>query len=182
MKRKEYVKYYNYLEQEITQDEMLSVPKADAIDSIQRVKEFDEISETGDLELLCNVIPLKGKGVYETLEDVLERLKREGVIADYKLIINKGRKKYGSPLHKDVLDEIYLYSERECVPFEEEKLLKPQILTLEQSVPWIYVYFAPNREQEELNDLTEKIYDEMAREVGKQLEERYEELFGKRTG
>ena len=161
---------------------MLKVPKADAIDSIQRVKEFDEISETGDLELLCNVIPLKGRGVYETVENVLDKLKREDMIADYKLIINKGRKKYGSPLHKDVLDEIYLYSGTECVPFEEEKLLKPQILTLEQSVPWIYVYFVPNREQEELNALTEKIYDEMAKEVGRQLKERYGELFGKSVG
>lgn len=180
LKRKEYVKYYDCLEQEITQKEMLQNPKADAIDSIQRVKEIDEISRTGDLELLCNIIPLEKKGVYETLGDVLEKLKKQKAIADYKLIINKGRKKYGSPLHKNVLDEIFLYSDNGCFTFEEEKLLKPQILTLEQSVPWIYVYFVPNKEQDGLNDLTEKIYDEMANEVGKQLKERYEELFGKK--
>ena len=59
-------------------------------------------------------------------------------------------------------------------------MLKPQILTLEQSVPWIYAYFVPNKEQDELNDVAEKIYDEMAKEVGSQLRARFEELFGKK--
>ena len=119
----------------------------------------------------------KGRSIRDTRRCIGEAQK---AIADYKLIINKGRTKYGSPLHKNVLDEIFLYSDNGCFPFEEEKLLKPQILTLEQSVPWIYVYFVPNKEQDELNDLTEKIYDEMANEVGKQLKERYVELFGKK--
>lgn len=180
LKCREYAKYYIHLEQEVADAEILDTPKTDAIDSIQRVKEFDEILRTGDLELLCRVMPLERKSVYETITDVLNRLKAEGAIADYKIIVNKGRKKYGVPLHKDVLDEIYLYSDNKYSIFEEEKMLKPQILTLEQSVPWIYAYFVPNKEQDELNDVAEKIYDEMAKEVGSQLRARYEELFGKK--
>ncbi len=177
--KKECRKYYVNIDSKDSEEELLTSPKLDAIDSIQRVKNLLRVKKAGDVELLCTLVPLEEKNVRETIDDVLIELKHKNIVADYKIIINHGRGKMGIPSHKDLLEEIYLFNGNDCFVFDETVTLQPQVKAIEKTVLWLYVYFIPINNIETIRIIAEKILDEMAKEVGKGLKKRYEELFGK---
>ena len=183
LREHEYEKYYKTkgTEENITDDKILELPIADAVDSINRIDEMLQVLENGDLELLNSLMPLQQLCVNDALQVSLERDKNKGLIADYKTIVNYGRGKTGLPKHEDVLEEIYLYDETQCTLFDERVTLKPQIKAIEKTVPWIYVYFVPPKGNIDIKELSNTVFNDMAQEVGKSLSSRYIELFGTRN-
>ena len=97
--------------------------------------------ETGDLGSLNTLIPMDKVCVNETIRGTLENLKKSGVIADYSVLKNAGRRKMGLPSHKTPLDEIYLYSGNQWSLFQDDETLRPQIQAIKKNIPWTYVYF-----------------------------------------
>lgn len=180
LREHEYEKYYRTkdTEENITNDKILELPIADAVDSINRIDQMLQVLENGDLELLNSLMPLQQVCVNDALQISLEEDKNKGIIADYKTIINYGRGKTGLPKHEDVLEEIYLYDETQCVLFDERVTLRPQIKAIEKTVPWIYVYFVPPKGNVDIKALSNAVFNHMAQEVGKSLSSRYIELFG----
>ena len=62
--------------------------------------------------------------------------------------------------------------------FDDGETLKPQISSIEKSVPWTYIYFVPSKSCKDIEGLSKKIFDETAKAVGYSLRKRYCELFG----
>ena len=180
LKQKEYRKYYsneNKCEEHI---DLLKKPKLNAEESLMRIRDLEIIRETGDLELLNNLMPLKEQCVNDTIRDALENMKKKALIEDYKVYTNGGRGKLGLPKHKNLLDEIYLYegNETEPVTFDESESLKPQITAIEKNVPWTYIYFVPPKSCKDVDEVFKEVFNQTTQAVGNSLRKRYCELFG----
>lgn len=176
---KEYQKYYSNEEEGVTVQDILEKPGVNALDSIRRVRQLNKARQTGDLECLCRPLPLlDNKSLDEMIEEVLNIYINKGEIADFKIIINKGKGKTGIPHHKDVLDEIYLYHGDKTSTFDDKVTLRDQIEAIERKVLWLYIYFVPNPNCKDIHGLAEKLIDEMAMRIGTELKNRYNELFG----
>lgn len=176
---KENKKYYTT---EISNDneklDILKVPNLNAKESLIRIRDLLIIKKTGDLELLNSLMPLDKYCVNDTIRECLDKIKMEGVIEDYKVFTNDGRKKTGLPSHKSPLDEIYLYENNKWELFKDKEILKPQIMAIEKTVPWTYIYFVPTKSCDDIENLTEEVFETIAKAVGKSLNTRYHELFG----
>lgn len=158
----------------ITENNIFSSPKANAIDSLSRI---GELIHDGDVEALNRIIPTSDLGIKEIIYESLEKLRKQGDLADYGVVINEDRKKIGLPTHKDLLDEIYLYNDQDCYTFNEYDSLKQQIDTIYKSIPWIYIYIAPENPGTDIGKLSEKVLNEIAREIGANIKKRLDELF-----
>lgn len=158
----------------INEENLLSSPKADAFDSLCRI---EEIIKDGDLEILNDFIPSDENSIQNIISETLEKLKKEGDLLDFGIIFNNGRNKTGLPRHKDLLDEIYLYNENDCFPFNEYDSLKPQVDTLFKNIPWLYLYIAPDEKCIDISKLSEKVIDELAKNVAFCIKKRFSELF-----
>lgn len=180
LKNKEYKKYYCNFDETVKENEIFQTPTFDAMDSIRRLRQLETVKENGDLELLNSLIPLNGKCINDTICEKLENLKTDKFISDFKTIVNNGRGKTGLPSHKDVLEEIYLYENNNLFIFNENITLREQIKAIEKNVPWIYVYFVPQKQlnDKEIIEVANQVFDEVAKFVGARLKDRYEELFG----
>ena len=180
LKQKEYRKYYsneNKCEEHI---DLLKKPKLNAEESLMRIRDLEIIRETGDLELLNNLMPLKEQCVNDTIRDALENMKKKSLIEDYKVYTNGGRGKLGLPKHKNLLDEIYLYEGNgtEPITFDESESLKPQITAIEKNVPWTYIYFVPPKSCKDVDEVFKEVFNQTTQAVGNSLRKRYCELFG----
>lgn len=171
LRNQEYKKFLNYEDQTITIDNILDNPKGEALDSLSRIS---DIFVSMDLELLCSVIPLDGTNLRKLLEKTLDD---SSDISNYGIIINNGRKKNGLSLHKDLLDSIYFYKGEEYEVFNEGYSLKAQISAIEKNVPWLYIYFVPKNEDADIDEISNKLIDQLADNVARRLKNRYDELF-----
>ena len=81
------------------------------------------------------------------------------------------------PSHRNVFGEIYLYSENAIMTLDEDSVLRPQIETLEKNSPWIFLYYVPPRTIENTTELENYILDEMVKDIGDNLKDRFSELF-----
>lgn len=178
LKQKEYKKYYESNEQKSAERDILKEPRLNAEESLMRIRDLEKIKDTGDLELLNSLMPLKGDCVNDTIRNALEVLKHNGTIDDYKVVTNDGRRKMGLPSHESIFDEIYLYDNNTCEIFDDAKMLKPQIKAIESNVPWTYIYFVPPKTCKNVEELSQRIIRETAKAVGESLKKRYCELFG----
>lgn len=183
---KEHKKFFLNSSDNIGEDEILCSPHFDANDSIQRITTLMQIREQGNLELLQGIFPLNVDGVEERVDAVIEsslkKLKEDGAILDYKIIINSARGKMGLPKHKNLWDEIYLYNNDLICKYDEQELLAPQIKSIEKTVSWLYVYFVPSRETVDIATLCAHLKDVIARDVALRFKARYEELFPNKIG
>ncbi len=172
LKQKEYSKLYSTNNQDEVSDEMiLSDPRSDAIDSLQRI---DELLDSFDLKLLCSLIPLEGQNVSEMVLDTLNHCES---VSDSAVLINRGKKKTGLPSHKSVFDNIYLYNGNSCYAYDETPTLFQQIQAIAKHVPWLYIYFAPSSETEDLEKLASDLVDVLSDAVADKLKKRLSELF-----
>lgn len=174
---KEYKKYIEN-RTENANDSLLEAPKYDAEDSIRRISQLRK-AQLGDMEALWRPLPLIDESVKDCMEKALLTLRKEDKILDYKVIINEGKQKTGTPKHKDLFDEIYLYNGERCDIFDDRITLRDQIEAIERNVLWIYIYFVPPLNCNDINDLSQTIISKLAEEVGDKLKGRFEELFSK---
>lgn len=184
LKNKEYKKYYSCESVDEDATDIFKKPELNAEESLKRIRKLERIKQSGDLELLNSLMPLKELCVNDTIREALEKMKSEFLIEDYKVITNDGRRKTGLPPHKTLLDEIYLYDNKyaddnnEYEIFDDSETLKPQISSIEKSIPWTYIYFVPSKTCTDIEELSTKIFEETAKAVGNSLRNRYCELFG----
>lgn len=151
----------------------LNFSQFDALDSLNRI---DELIAEGDLECLNSIITTENYSIDEITKNTLQKLKNDGTLMDFSIIINKDRQKEGLPNHKDLLDEIYLYDGDETFVFNEVSL-KQQIDAIRKNVPWIYIYIVPNKHIENYKELAENILDKLAKKIAERVRERLQELF-----
>ena len=166
-----------------SEDEIATLQEANECDSVKRARIILELMETGDLEQFD---ALGMDESYIIMEFTLELLKEEGKIKDYHLIKNTGRRKTGIQRHKDIHDEIYLYDTSGAVtPINEEISLKPQIKTIEKSIPWIYVYIVPNDDYSDSNgnnkSATYKVFEALAEALAEEINKNISKLFSLTT-
>lgn len=172
--KKEEEKLADHKGEAVTKENIFELAKADAVDSLSRIT---EIISNGDIEALSRFIPTAEKGIKEIVSESLEKLQKQDDLLDYSIIINNDRKKTGLPMHKDLLDEIYLYNNNSYFAFDEYNSLKPQIDTIHQNIPWLYIYIAPGKQSKDISQLTGKVLDEVARNVAFYIKKRFDELF-----
>ena len=173
-------KYYSCKDELEEEDKLLTSSRNNAFEAIKRIRRLQELLENGDMELLDSMLPPIGTGkdsLLALMETTMERIKNEGRIEDYKAIINKARRKTGMPSHRNVFGEIYLYSENAITTLDEDSVLRPQIETLEKNSPWIFLYYVPPRTIENTTELENYILDEMVKDIGDNLKDRFSELF-----
>lgn len=179
LKIREKKKYYaSYDDEESKSTSLLAGAKENAMESIKRIRRLSEIKNTGDFELLYYFLPPEKYGTLcQIFEKVLDELKRQNILADYKITVNKLRRKTGLPSHATSFDEIYLYDDRGYDKFNENLTLRSQIESIEKNVPWIFIYFVPIDTGPKIEELMETIVDQLAIELGNTIGERYVELF-----
>lgn len=171
---KEDEKLSNSKNEVITNENIFKLPKADAYDSLNRI---EEIITDGDVEILNYFIPTSEMGIKDIISESLEKLRKEGYLVDYGIIINSDRKKIGLPRHRDLLDEIYLYNDHEYYTFNEYTSLKQQIDAIYKNIPWLYIYIAPGKQGTNIEDLAEIVLDEAAKNIALYIKKRFDELF-----
>lgn len=167
-------KFSNSKNDIITNDNIFNLPKADALDSLNRI---EEIIAEGDIEILNRFISASEKGINDIVSESLEKLKKQGNLSDYGIIVNSDRKKTGLPRHKDLLNEIYLYNDYEYYTFDEYNSLKQQIDAIYKNIPWLYIYIAPGKQGTNINDLSETVLNEIATNIALYIKKRFDELF-----
>lgn len=160
--------------EKITSDNIFKIPKADAKDSLSRI---EEIITDGDVELLNRFIPTVDIDIKDIIITSLEKLKNQGYLVDYGIIINSDRKKIGLPRHKDLLDEIYLYNNQKCYTYDEYNSLKQQIEAIYKNIPWINIYIAPGTEGTNISKLSEKVIEKIAKDIAEYIKKRFDSLF-----
>ena len=159
------------------------VQAANECDSVNRAKTLLDLKDSGDLELFDAL------GLYESktlMNSKLKNLVEEGIISDYHLIQNKGRRKTGIPKHKDQFDEIYLIgADGNFKTLDDSIALKPQIRVIEKSIPWIYVYVVPNvpitgayGNAQDITAVVQYVFDCLAQSLADELKEKESMLFG----
>ena len=159
---------------------LLSKPEDSAYEAIRRIDLLQKVLETGDMEMLNGILPASGKdegSIKELTESALHDIKERKLIQDYKVIVNDARSNTGLPRHTDELDEIMLFFGENVFPLDEDKVLRPQIETLEKNTPWIFAYYVPLKKDVSEDELEEEIYESMAKTIGDNLAIRFEELF-----
>lgn len=180
MEEKERQKYYSTEECDFDVDGMLSSSHANAFEALKRIRRFRDLMEKGDMEILDAMLPPVGndeKWLSGFMESTLERIKQQGKIEDYKVITNKSRRKTGLPMHRDIFEEIYLYSGSDIMTLDENRVLRPQIETIEKNSPWIFVYYVPPKAMEDTTNLEKYMFDEMVTDIADNLQKRFTELF-----
>ncbi|WP_289747795.1 hypothetical protein [Thomasclavelia cocleata] len=158
----------------ITSENLFNLSKANAKDSINRI---EEIISDGDVEILTRLIPTSDITIKDIILESLESLKKQAYLADYGIIINNDRKKIGLPRHTDILDEIYLYNSHECYTYDEYNSLKRQIDVIFKNIPWINIYIVPEKQGTDISRLTEKVVEDIARNIALHVKKRFDDLF-----
>lgn len=159
------------------------VQAANECDSVNRANTLLDLKDSGDLELFDAL------GLYESktlMNSKLKNLVEEGIISDYHLIQNKGRRNTGIPKHKDQFDEIYLIgADGNFKTLDDSITLKPQIRVIEKSIPWIYVYVVPNvpitgayGNAQDITAVVQHVFDCLAQSLADELKEKESMLFG----
>ncbi len=171
IKENEYRKYYTNSNDSIDMKNILTDPSSEALDSVGRLS---DIFKTLDLEALCNFIPLDGSNLKEIVETTLQN--RQDLTSAC-AIINKGRTKNGLPQHTDVLDSIYLYKNDKCVWYDERFSLSNQLGAITKNIPWLYVYFIPKAELQDISLFTDELLEVLSSAIGEKLKNRFNELF-----
>ena len=174
----EYEKYIQSNKELKGNEDLLQSAQNNAKESLLRIRMIKDIMETGDLGSLNTLIPMDKVCVNETIRVTLENLKKSGVIADYSVLKNAGRRKMGLPSHKTPLDEIYLYSGNQWSLFQDDETLRPQIQAIKKNIPWTYVYFVPPKGCDDIKELYDTIFEKLAIDVGESMKKRYTEMFG----
>lgn len=176
---KEQNKLLNNKPEKVTKENILYQPGLDADDSLDRIAQLRMAKETGGMEYLCTPIPLLNRDLDEIIKETLDAFIKDNRIIDFKIHTNKGKKKDGIPQHRNILDEIYLYDGNTCFPFDDKTALRMQIEAIERNVPWNYIYFVPV-ETVDIEKLANDMMDALAEPIGKEINNRFQELFGKR--
>lgn len=154
-------------------DTITRVHAANECDSVKRGRSLLDLMETGDLEMFDSV---GLSDAYTLMSAELEEMVSENIISDYHLIKNEGRTKRGLPRHRDVFDEIYLYdASNQARPLNDKVSLEPQIKMIEKTIPWIYVYVAPGKEQG--SDMVKVVFDRLAQALANEISNNEKKLF-----
>ena len=154
-------------------DTITRVHAANECDSVKRGRSLLDLMETGDLEMFDSV---GLSDAYTLMSAELEEMVSENIISDYHLIKNEGRTKRGLPRHRDVFDEIYLYdASNQARPLNDKVSLEPQIKMIEKTIPWIYVYVAPGKEQG--SDMVKVVFDRLAQALANEISSNEKKLF-----
>ena len=163
-------------------DEKLTQDYSNAKDSVARSKNLLILADTGDLELF-------GACGLENADDLfikeLEAMKSEGKIDDYRSVTCTERSKIGLPKHESIFDEIYLYDgSSEAVPLDINVSLKPQIITMMHSSPWIYTYVKPPgstgrpTSSSEFNVMMKEVRERLSDALANELHRQETSIFG----
>lgn len=156
--------------------------RSNALDSIKRCKSLLQAFKVGDLKSLSIILPTMDNSISGIMRNVLEKAMKGNKIAAYKLTVNSGWDKTGLPEPqesptKDTTKDIYYYRNASLKVYDITRVLKPQISALQHGMPWVYVYIRPVAEEENIDETLESLRDQCAQEIGKQVRERYNELF-----
>lgn len=156
--------------------------RSNALDSINRCESLLQAFKIGDLKSLATILPTTGESIPDIMQNVLDAAVEENKIAAYKLDVNTGWDKTGLPepqdtSTKDTTKDIYYYRGSSLKVYDITRVLKPQISALQHGMPWIYVYVRPVDGEESTDKTLEVLRDQCAREIGKHVCERYNELF-----
>lgn len=152
--------------------------KGDALDAKTRYECLLQAFELGDLKALATIFPTADDSIKDIMQEVLDEAKQKGRLAEYKLHVNNGWDKTGLPKPgDDATKDIYLYREENVIPYDLNRVLKPQISALQHGMPWIYVYIRPVENEKDINGLFNSLRDECAQRIGTKVNERYNELF-----
>lgn len=171
---KEFNKSVKSDNEEITIENLLNSPMTNTLDSLNRISDF---MKEKDLEQLDQCFPTQNKSLKEIVFAVLQAFKEQGELLDFIIYINKDRGRIGIPEHDNLFDEIFLYKKDKCFTLDEEVSLKPQIKAITPNIPWLFIYIVPNDQHADINQLNEKILNQLAIEIAKSLKARLEELF-----
>lgn len=126
--------------------------------------------ESGDLETLCQA----NVKIAERIEDIFRDMKDKGKLSAYKVIIHKARGNMGLPSHKDVLEEIYLFSPQRPFPLNENISLLPQLEALKKNTLWLYIYLAPADKKADIPEFMESLLEDMAKAAAEEIRESLE--------
>lgn len=156
--------------------------RSNALDSINRCESLLQAFKVGDLKSLATILPTTGDSIPDIMRNVLEEAVNENKIAAFKLDVNTGWDRTGLPepqetSTKDTTKDIYYYRSDSLKVYDITRVLKPQISALQHGMPWIYVYVRPVNGEENSDETLESLRDQCAREIGKRVRERYNELF-----
>lgn len=152
--------------------------KGDALDLIDRYKGLLEAFDLGDLKSLATILPTMDDSIENIMRSVFDQAVEDKKIAAYKLDVNMGWDKTGLPdAESDILKGIYLYRNDTVIPYDINRVLKPQVSALQHGMPWIYVYVRPCDNEQDLKKLFDKLRDNCAQAIGEKVNERYNELF-----
>lgn len=92
--------------------------------------------------------------------------------------MNSGWDKTGLPdSNSDFTKGIYLYKGESIMPYDINRILKPQISAIQHGMPWLYVYVRLKDEEKASDTLFDALRKECAQQIGAELCQRYNELF-----
>jgi len=155
---------------------------ATARHSITYIENLRTAMRTFDLQLL-SALSISDMSLPELIGQTLSELSSsddegtEALIVDFSIQENNARDKIGLPKDEGYRKAIYLYDEFGYFMFDSEVALKPQLQVMRRGVPWLQVYIAPPPSVKFNAELSNRVMDALAAEIGKSLRKRYDGLF-----
>ena len=138
---------------------------------------FEKLFQTKDLNLLERIAPPNQISVEKIINEILEQEKSVS-ISDYKVMQNQAKYKLGIPdREKNIFDSIYLYSRDGNTDKMDYTLLKEQLVSLSNSTPAYFIYFAPNATDTNVEELSNDLMEKISTAIAEKVQERYDELF-----
>lgn len=171
--KKEFKRYGDSDGASYSEENVLGSPRCDARESIRRIISLQKAYNSGDLEILNLMLPLEKTSLINLMEQILNDLKNNSIIADYSVIENKGRSKIGIPSNTGWPNNLYLYDSKQIVAFDDT-VLHRQLQPIMSSVPWVYIYYVPSN----TDRVEDKLFEKLSDAVAEQVKNRFDELFG----
>ena len=161
----------------ISDKNILDEQYLNAKESFLRIDMFEKLFQTKDLNLLERIAPPNQISVEKIINETLEQEKSVS-ISDYKVMQNQAKYKLGIPdREKNIFDSIYLYSRDGNTDKMDYTLLKEQLVSLSNSTPAYFIYFAPNDAAANVEELSKTMIDKISTAIAEKVQERYDELF-----
>ena len=162
---------------DISDKNLLDEQYLNAKESFLRIDMFEKLFQTKDLNLLERIAPPNQISVEKIINETLEQEKSVS-ISDYKVMQNQAKYKLGIPdREKNIFDSIYLYSRDGNTDKMDYTLLKEQLVSLSNSTPAYFIYFAPNADDTNVEELSNDLMEKISTAIAEKVQERYDELF-----
>ena len=181
--KNEYTRYHQGVEQydklsEVEKESLMFISDSkNAEDALKRLKNLKKAYVDKDLETLFSILPEKSDSFENVCCRILDKMKINNMIQDYRIFINTWRGETGLPKINSGLDAIYLYQEDQIDPLDPAKSLVGQINILKKSVPWVFVYYTTNASLQKENIQKDELLEFLAKELALELSEKFNQLF-----